>query len=105
MIEKTTEFRNGAEYTNYRLLKIYPALACLGEKRKKIYGYPKITLVKGSYKFGPELQISLASHKDNNIEEENRNATPWNSIEINLKFEDGLELIKYILDDLKKNDS
>ena len=102
MVEVYKKFKNGVEYTNYRATKTARALCCVGDNRIVIIGKPKITKTKGSIKFGEEIQFSLTCKKGFS-KIESRNPSEWDTIEINLPKELGLELIKKVYEkELKK---
>lgn len=94
-IQKFIRIHNGVEYTNYRINKKVNGVFTNGEKKFIVNGFPKITITKGSYMYGQEVQFSLACEKKD-ILPMGRNFSNWNVLEINMPKELGLELIKAI---------
>lgn len=103
MIDITEEVNNGVFYKHFRIKKWLPAIFSYGNKRIKITGYPKISIMMNSYKYGNELQLTLSSPKESIIPlvEEERNISNWNTSEINLPIKDGIDLLESVLDFLK----
>jgi hypothetical protein len=86
----------GAEFLNIRLKKKIDGLFCVGKKRYVINGFPKLTILKNSRKFGRQVQISICSSKNDNIRVEDRNDSVWNTIEINFPEEDWKEIYQQL---------
>lgn len=93
---------NGVSYTNFRAKETANGVGAVGTRKVILTGYPKITLVKGSYKYPDELQFSLAMHKDQSPEFKDRHDTKWNCVEINMPVEQGKHIIEAVYLELKK---
>ena len=97
MIGKKCFERNGVEYVSYITAKSFDGLACLGAKKLVLNGQVDLVLMKGSYKFGEQIQLKVYAHKDANFVETTRNNSDYNRIEIDIPAETFLTLIKLAL--------
>lgn len=84
---------NGVTYDNIRSTNLADCESCLGDTKRLIQGKPKITIMKGSWKYGKQIQFSCTALKGEVIERQ-RNPSEWDTIEILMEFEEGKELIK-----------
>ena len=93
----------GVNYTHLRLNKIVDGVISHDNHRYVVKGYPKITIMKNSYKFGNQIQFSLCSSK-NSFKNEDRNTySNWDTLEINIPFDDGVKMVEAVMEELKKN--
>jgi len=83
----------GVNYVNIVSEKNREAVCAMGGSRLVIQGKPNITLMKGSWKFGEQVQFGLFCPKGS-IKKECRNESRWDIIEIDMPVEEGKELIR-----------
>lgn len=102
MIEKQITEHDGVTYTNIKLVKSHDAVTCLGNKRIVLKGTPCITLMTGSWKFGPQVQFKLYAQKEEGFKEEVRNGSKYNTVEIDLDLDLAEELMKEVLKEIEK---
>ncbi len=85
-------YHNGVNYIHVRSKHLDNAVCCVGKERFTLRGYPKITMTYGSYRFGQEIQFSL-TNKKGVVVAVPRNSTTWDTMEINLPFPLGVEVL------------
>lgn len=104
VIEYVYNEHNGIRYHKFRSDQLAAALACIGDRRLKLVGQPKIAVNLGSYKFGSEIQISVTAPAGSVVEEPRVGSNDWDTIEINLTMEEALALIKKLQSFLDNNE-
>ena len=91
--------QNDVQYLNWNITKGRTGIITYGKERIKITGGAKITLTRGSKKFGDqvgqEVQFQVYTHRDNNavvkeprVKYYNGETSPWETVEIHLLPED-----------------
>lgn len=75
----------------------------IGDIKFLIDGVPNITITKGSYKYGSEMQFRILASKSQKIREKIRHPSEWNTVEINMPFEVGKELVEKMNEVIKAN--
>lgn len=102
MIEIKDIENSGVQYRHYRSKQKCNGVGACGERKFILTGYPKISVLKGSYKYPEEMQFSLVMPKTESPEFKQRNPNSnWNLVEINMPVEQGKELIEAVYKDLK----
>ena len=85
---------NGVHYTHLEAEAEGIGASHIGKDKVILLGRPKISITKGSYKFGRELQFSVCAHKAAGAAASKRNPSEWNTIEICIPLEVGRRLIE-----------
>jgi len=73
---------NGVEFTSFKTLNSFDAVTCFGDKRLVLNGPFQVSLMKGSYKFGSQVQFKLFCNKSKGFSIEERNSSDFNTVEI-----------------------
>jgi len=102
MISRIIRMHDGVSYTHLQSDETGTGSAQMGEDRFILSGPAKISLTKGSYKYGKEMQFSVCAHKEAGFKRPDRNNSDWNTIEICMPLEAGLEMIKEAYKELVK---
>lgn len=105
MIDQYIREHNGVKFHNFRAGMSSVGVACIGNKRVVLPGKPKFTIMRGSAKFGDELQVTILASKKDLLDavkiQETRNSSEWNTIEINIPLCIGEELIRALYEAIK----
>lgn len=103
MISLITREHNGAVFHNF-YSDYCDGVACLGEDRHVLNGQVKFTIMTASYKFDPQLQISVYAPKGSFISQKRNSfsADKWDQIEIDLPLSCAKELLAAVSDHINK---
>lgn len=101
MIRKITRQHDGVEYIHYEGLSNAHGSVQHEDKNSVLTGIPSITRIKGSYKFGKEVQIQLHAPAGSVITKK-RNSEKWDRIEIYLPVEMFEEIFKEMQKDIEE---
>ena len=96
MINESQFEKNGITYKNVKTDDAFDGVTTIGGLRMVIKGKAQITLMKGSGKFGDQIQFSLYAPKSTKIIEETRNPSDYNKLEIDLPIEVALQMMEKI---------
>lgn len=88
----------GAVFHNFRSTTLVEAVISVGKKRIVLKGYPQVTVMTDSWKFGDQIQFGLYASKDQKVRVESRNESEWNTVEIAVSMASGQELLTKVVD-------
>jgi len=85
---------NGVTFTTFKTDEEFEAVFCVDDQRFVLKGFFQIIVMNGSWKFGNQIQFKLYANKTSGFKVEQRNASDFNTCEIDLPFEKAKELLK-----------
>ena len=99
MIRLTKHELAGVNYSRAHFDGEHNGVICLGDERIILKGTPQINLMTGSYKFKEELQFRIFCPKNTalSVIKEKRNASSWNTFDINLPISELQNVIDSLL--------
>lgn len=103
MIDVIKVEHNQALFTNIKAKDKVEASFSEGENKTIFLGFPQITILKKSWKFGDQLQFSCYIEKEDfETVTKERNDSPYNRVEIYMPLDLGKQILEKALKELEE---
>ena len=87
------ETKTGVNFINITSDKECDSVIALGDEKSIFKGTPAITLMEKSYKYGKQIQFKIFARKGSKIVKKKRNKSEWDTIEIDIPYDEGLSML------------